>query len=343
MNDLDDDAQQIKHFIELVKTSRKILLVTHKNPDFDAIGSILAMFYILEAFGVKEIKMNIEGLEKIPKNYFFLPNIERIDNQDLGKIIDKYDFLIFLDGNKLYRFTQDLEILPELKKIAIFDHHPGEIDIKYDFLFRNVFASSTCEVIAKSFRNENLITADIATLLIAGIYADSKNFTINKVTANTFDIMSFLLNSGGNKEKFINNGFRYNDKILNALKSFLNNLKFDTDKKYSYTYISRDLYDMLNLNSFDINIIQNYMTAFLINNSEYNWGFLVRPINENEFKVSFRSNTNGINVRLIAEKLSGGGHDLASGATIQAEDAYEALSIVRNKIDEILAQQTKKK
>jgi nanoRNase/pAp phosphatase (c-di-AMP/oligoRNAs hydrolase) len=81
-----------------------------------------------------------------------------------------------------------------------------------------------------------------------------------------------------------------------------------------------------------------YMVYFLRKIGGYGWGFVVRPVNEKEFSLSFRALPGTVDCQKIAQAFNGGGHKLAAGGeykTDQKTSAEEVCRLVIERIKEI--------
>lgn len=328
--------KESKELIEVINKSSNILITTHRTPDFDAIGSSIGLYWIIKGFKDKSVTMAIE--DKPPYENTFLEGIKRIEQVDLSdkEFLNKFDLIIILDANRKSRITKgDFPVLPE-QKIVVIDHHTHETDLE-SVLYIKRDASSTSEILFDLFSEDIDFSIQTARAFLSGIYDDTNGFSIKTVTKHTYEIVAKLVEDGAVVSEVAEKIKTYDESVLNALKVVINNLKFDEENKYAYSYITRDVYDLLEMNSFRMDVVKNLLIDILLGREGYPWGFIVNPDEDGrKCRISFRSRTTGVNVRKIAELFGGGGHDAASGATIETTDAYEALALTRNKISEFI-------
>src|SRR6185503_17915143 len=90
---------QFKKALDLIKSSKKILLTMHEGPDGDDLGSVLAMHYFL-----KQLKKDSLAVIKgdVPDNLKFMPGWENV-HQELPGEEFKFDLVIFFGCNKIER------------------------------------------------------------------------------------------------------------------------------------------------------------------------------------------------------------------------------------------------
>lgn len=205
------DKEQIDKLWRLISSARKILIISHTNPDGDAMGSVTAMKHFLRS-------KKIDSLIVIPNCYpdylGFLDKDKDIQVYKTQKIaVDEYlsecDLIIALDFNQLRR-VDDLENVlrnSDAKKILI-DHHPEPEKEYFDLVISTTETSSTCELLywllismERSINSENPEKLDILTAssLYVGLMTDTNNFS-NSVFGSTFQMASDLLLLGVDKE-----------------------------------------------------------------------------------------------------------------------------------------------
>jgi len=319
-----------KKLLELIKQSKSILIVSHEYPDEDCVGSMIAMYWILKKLGKKNIKLVSETNYKL--NIKFLKGLENIIIDKIERHSENVDLIIIVDTNRLGRIAGFPETILREKKVVIIDHHEGETNIKYD-IYINKISSSTCQVIYELFRE--LIKNDSAILkpLLLGIYADTGGFQY-AIYKNTFKIVEEIIHKGIKFQEIVEDMNTIDKKIFEGGMLIFNNVKFDDNKKYFFTYITRNEARRLCLDYAEITSIKDNFFNELLKIKGYNFGFLVKPKPDKTCSITFRSRT--INVRQIATRFGGGGHEKAAGANLEIYDSIEAVNYVRNKLKKIL-------
>ena len=188
-------------FKALLKKSNNIVIVTHYNPDGDAMGSSLALYNYLIKVGknVTVITPNDypEFLQWLPGNKKVL---EFHNNQKkAATIISKSDLIFTLDFNNYSRLEGLVELLQNstAKKVLI-DHHQ-QPDNYATLMFHDVKACSTCELVYEfiaGLGGKKLIDKNIAACLYTGIMTDTGSFRFDSVTPKTHLILADLLSTG---------------------------------------------------------------------------------------------------------------------------------------------------
>lgn len=309
---------------EAINGSNTILLLSHENPDGDAIGSLMAFYHML-----KEKKKKVDVIiPMIPETFLFL---NKIDNA-LTESNDNYDLGIVLDCANVGRVGQNNNELDRCKKVIVIDHHAsnkGDGDISY--VEENT--SSCCQIIYYMFKSWNIdITKDIGESLATGMLTDTAGFRNDNVDKNTFLMAADLIDLGIDIHKIYYLVLSKKSMAQYLLmKMTLDRLEMFCDGKIAFSYISEE--DMANVGAkmgdheglVDIgrNIGGVEVSVFM------------REC-EGIYRISLRSN-GLVDVNKIAKKFDGGGHKMASGIKTNGnfKDIKEAI------IREIMGELTK--
>lgn len=309
-------SDEIKSYID---NSDSIILLTHKNPDGDAVGSILAFYHMLVGMGKKVSFI----LNDIPYNLlkYFDIKCNIYDNNTI------YDLAIVLDCSSKDRINGGYDILDRCKYSIAIDHHYN------NKMFCNInyvddLAAACALVIYDLFKLWNINFNDKIRLGITiGILTDTGGFSYSNLSAHVFDVNSDMMRNGIDIPllyKDIINSSTMGRFLLNKIAT--DRLEFFDDNKIAFTYVTQDDFISTGANLgeheglVDIgrNIIGVEVSIFVIENSTY--------------RVSFRSNGR-VNVSDIASKFGGGGHILASGCEID-DDNTDIVKIKRQLINE---------
>ena len=300
---------------ELIEKSNSILLLTHKDPDGDAIGSVLAFYHFLTSIN-KAVDMI---LSNIPKTFNFLPSINKV----VDRTDKDYDLCIVLDCASEERIFQNENLLNRCRQIVVIDHHIS--NSKYgniNLVEGNI--SSCCQIVYYLLKEWNIpISMEIGKSIISGVLTDTNGFSNNNVDADTYRLAAELVDLGINVHDI------YNKVILirsipqyQLMKIAMDRLEFFYDGKIAYTYILNDDFEKVEASVGDhegiVNIGRN------IDGVEVS--ILIRE--NNGWSISLRSAGN-VDVCKIALTLGGAGHFMAAGAKIEG-----TLEEVKNKVIE---------
>ena len=188
-------------FKSLISKSNNIVIVTHYNPDGDAMGSSLALYNYL-------VKIDKNVTVITPNEYadflHWLPGNKKViaftkQQKKATTIITNSDLIFTLDFNSLSRLEGLGELIKKTiaKKILI-DHHQ-QPDNYATLMYHDVAACSTCELVYEficGLGGKKLIDIDIAACLYTGIMTDTGSFRFDSVTPNTHKILAELLATG---------------------------------------------------------------------------------------------------------------------------------------------------
>jgi bifunctional oligoribonuclease and PAP phosphatase NrnA len=307
--------QEIQKLISIINKSQRILLVTHRNPDGDAIGSILAMQNFLISLN-KEVTSFC--ITKPAENFNYLQNIEDIKN-DSENLKNQYDLAILLDCGDMgmTKITNKLEEIKFKFGIANIDHHHtnpkyGDINIVISK------ASSTAEIIYQIMRISHIkITPSIATALLTGIVTDTGNFAYRSTTKQSIETASRLLSIGADFEG-ISKAHVYN-KTIDILKLWgivMRRIAFNKELKMVTTALFKKDLENLNLNEEAGEGISNYLNNLSKKNK---FSLLLKEYETGKVKGSLRTTRDDIDVSTIAQKFGGGGHQKAAGFEVEGK------------------------
>ena len=170
MERIEEFGQFIKKFKDEINNSNTIILTAHRDPDGDAIGSVLAMQEALQNIG-KDVDI---VLDEMPKVFLELKNSDKILRVDeFEKSNKNYDLAIFLDNNSKKSFLVPDSILERAKRSINIDHHIGG-NIFTDIMYVEEESPAVCETVYKILKKlEYGITYDIMKAIIIGVITDT--------------------------------------------------------------------------------------------------------------------------------------------------------------------------
>ena len=292
----------LENIKEKIIESESIVILTHENPDGDAMGSSLALMHALKKFG-----KNVDVVVPVANKMFsILPGFDEIKSETT---VTNYDLCIALDSSDIERLHICKELFNKAKSTIVIDHHITNQNFG-DVNYVNAVASSTCQNLVVIIGYLEIgIDKDIATCLYSGILTDTGAFRYN-VQPETFEIAAMLLETGIDIAKIYKNFFDITTLVRTKLIGrALERIEILEEDKIAYTYITKEDEDELGTEDGDHEEIVNFGRN--IENVEVS--IFIRDI-EDKRKVSLRSNEY-VDVSLIAVKYGGGGHMKASGFT----------------------------
>ncbi len=308
-----EDYSSIK---QLLSSKKNIVIVPHKNPDGDAIGSSLGLYHYLK-------KHNHEVTVIAPNDYpdflKWMPSEASIlkyelQQEDCDTVINQADIIFTLDFNALNRIGDMETPIRSAKGIKIMiDHHQQPDDYAL-YMYSDISMSSTCEMVYNFICNlgdENSIDQDISTCLYTGIMTDTGSFRFPSTTSTTHKVIANLIEKGANNAQIHNNIYDTNTySRLQLLGCALSNLKVLPEYRTAYISLSQQELNTFNFKKGDTEGFVNYglslegivFAVIFIENEQ-----------ENIVKVSLRSKGAFSVNEFSRAHFNGGGHTNAAG------------------------------
>lgn len=311
------NAKEFTEVKSLLATPKNIVIVPHKNPDGDAVGSCLAMAHFLLQ---KKHKITIVTPNDYPEFLKWLPkagNEFRFDYQNKQSVraINQADIIFTLDFNALHRVGEDMEkTLEKFTGIFIMIDHHQQPDNYAKYTFSNPDICSTCQMVYHFLENLNetkSITPTIATCLYTGIMTDTGSFKFASTTSVTHKIVANLINKGANNFAIHSNVYDTNSyNRIQLLGRALSNMVVLPEYKTAYITLSQNDLNEFNYQKGDTEGVVNY--ALSVKGIVFAVIF-IEDVEQKIIKISFRSKGK-FSVNQFARKyFNGGGHDNASG------------------------------
>jgi phosphoesterase RecJ-like protein len=295
----------------------RFLLTSHARPDGDAVGSALAFCQVLRAMG-KEAEVVLR--DGVPRIYQPLPFAAEVISSD--RVNGKYEAAIILECDSIQRTR--LQGLEGRFLISIDHHVSGKPFANVNWIEPKAVA--TAELVYRLAREAGVhISPEIATCLYTALLADTGSFMFEGTNAQTFALARELVLAGANPAHCARNVyFAHSTAKMRLLGAALSNLR----REGSFAWISVTLAQMQSAQAKeeDCEGIVNY--ALSIGDVEVAAFF--RELPDGRFRVSLRSKGQ-LNVAQVAEHFGGGGHECASGCSLDGP-----LSAAVNKVVERL-------
>jgi len=201
-----DKIEFTRQLRNLLSSSKNICIVTHANPDGDAIGSSLGLFLLLKQ-QYNNVKVVIP--DRVPDFLKWMQGSEEVivayDNKEQMEIVLKEADLVFcLDFNQLNRVNGVEQALTNTEGVRILiDHHP-EPDNVFSLGLSVTDSSSTAELVYEVGEQLGLTTTlskEAASCIYTGIMTDTGSFSYAIGRGRTFAVLAHLLDAGIEKDK----------------------------------------------------------------------------------------------------------------------------------------------
>lgn len=305
----------LDNILEQIQNAEKIIILTHENPDGDAIGSSLAMYMTLQKMG-KNPELIIPEL---PRNFGFLPKADEIKKQASQ---EQYDLAIALDAATIKMLNGCTNYFENAKAKVCIDHHSTNT-MYADYNYVNPDAPACTQVLIHIIEYFGVeIDKEIGSCLLTGIITDTGGFQYQSTTPETFEFASELLKKGVNVSEIykqtMNTKSRANFELRRRA---IDRMEFLENGKIAYTYITKQ--DELDVNAEPGDHEGIVDEGRAIEGVEVS--VFIRETSKG-YKASLRSNSY-VNVSDICLMFGGGGHFHAGGCTIS-----QSLEQVKEKI-----------
>jgi len=299
----------------LLTPENKIVILTHYNPDGDAIGSSLGLKHFLKAKG---IHAEVIVPNDFPKFLKWMPEAKKVIIGEYKRklafdMISGADVIFCLDFNSPSRIGILGEWLTKsaAKKILI-DHHQQPEN--FDFVYSDTVIPATSQMIyhfIEALKEEQLVNLDIAECLYTGIMTDTGGFRFRSTSAATHRIIANLIEKGADPSVITSNTWDTNTvSRLHLLALVLGRIEVVNDGKVAVLSLTRNELKEFGFQKGDTEGFVNYGLSIAGVKMS---AFFMEDLYEDFIKISFRSKDD-VDVNQFSRKyFNGGGHINAAG------------------------------
>lgn len=326
-------------FFSLIKSSSNVLIMGHRNADFDAIASCIGIARICTYAKVRANVICNKADVNIQSVYSLLKTAEYermlVDSSEAQDLIQSNTLCVLSDINNL-AICEAPDVVNNCSKIVIIDHHRKTQDYSFtpEIQYIEPNASSASELVSE-FLEQLLPITTIpkveANLLFAGILLDTKKLTHN-AGIRTFGALQYLRNVDADPGE-VEELFKV------SLKELSNEAQYEANMVVYKSVIAIAFNDN-DENTPNARVIAARAADKMLTVTGILASFALCRIGDS-IHISARS-TGKINVQLILEKMGGGGHFDSAGASIQNVSKKSVSDALRKAIDEYFEEPTKK-
>ena len=292
----------LNEVLQQIGQRNRFVLTSHARPDGDAIGSALACGQILRLLG-KQAEVVLH--DRVPRIYQPLPFADRVVQTD--RVNGSYEAAIILECDSIQRTR--LKGLENQFLINIDHHTSGRHFAQVNWIDPQAIA--TAEMVYRLAREAGVkISSEIATCLYTGLMTDTGSFMFKGTNERTFALARELALAGADPFQCARNiYFAHSTEKMRLLGAALSNLH--REGPLAWIWVTRDQMEHSHAKEEDCEGIVNY--ALSIQDVEVAAFFREMP--DGRYRVSLRSKGK-LNVADIAERFGGGGHECASGCSM---------------------------
>lgn len=329
---------------KLIRSAENVVIMAHKNIDYDGFGACIGIAKIAMHLGVKvNVVVNIQreesasvykdrNLDICLDTALKIPEYERVfvNKAEAQDMMTPETLLIITDANNPNVFEAP-ELLASTEKLVFIDHHRKAPENTFDaeMMYISPTASSACEMVSEILEEllpQGILQKQEANLMFAGITLDTKNFS-RSCSVRTYSAAQYLRRQGAdqadvarfftvtqddfNKELKFHRDFKiYKGKYAIAVKTDEGSASDAADDKITAARVADSLLE-----------IEGIAATFAI-----------CKIGDS-INLSVRSNGK-INIGKMMEKFGGGGHYQSAGAQVRDMTLEEVARKLRTIIDD---------
>ena len=299
----------------------KILILTHRSPDGDTIGSGYALAMALRKLG-KSVK--VDCTDSFPEKYsYFTDKLEKLEfDEEFVVSVDIADTKLL--GEKLSDYADKIDLC--------IDHHGSNTKYAKEY-YVEASAAAAAQVIAKLIRLMNVeFDKDIANAIYTGITTDTGCFRYTNVTAETHRIAADMIDCGA--ESGMINRLMFETKSRSRLeieRRVMDSIQFYLDGRCAIAYATIDMMKESGAVDSDMEGVSSLPRQI----EGVMAGITLREKNNGKFKVSVRT-TDELDASAICANFGGGGHKAAAGCMITGtlnEAIEQIIEVVRQALE----------
>jgi phosphoesterase RecJ-like protein len=298
----------LSDIVSRIKNSKKVFLITHINPDGDAIGSMLALGLAIKSIGTDVVVLKND---EIPEKYRFLPGQKLL--RACEQVAEAPELVIVLDCGDEDRLGEGKALISTAQCVINIDHHISNTMFGSMNLV-DANAAATAEIVYQLIKLLGVkIDLDIAACIFTAIVTDTGCFRYDSTTWVTHAIAGELISLGLKTGPICDLVFSQRSFPRTMLiGKAINSLKLYHKGRTAVMTITEDMLKETGSCPGDIEGLIDF--ARDIKGVEI--AVLIKESKENQVKVAFRSKER-FDVSAIAARFGGGGHKRASGCIME--------------------------
>jgi phosphoesterase RecJ-like protein len=305
-----DPTQAAPAIAAAIARAEHILILTHINPDGDAIGSMLGVWHALQSLGKAALPI---ASSPLPSYAAWLPGVERVQVYQPGMPFPETDLVIMVDTATLTRvgriYDEHALALAAVPTVIV-DHHVtndggGTVNLI------EPHAASTCELLYALFRAMDLaISPELATCLLLGLTTDTQSFQTSATSPESLRVAADLIELGADHARVVHEVYY----ALPAASAGLVGLALSEMRRagpIAWTVVTQAMMRQAGAEDEAVDEVTRMMQRV--------GGVLALVVfkerHDGTTKISMRS-VPPIDVAALATRWGGGGHAQAAGATL---------------------------
>jgi len=307
----------MEQIIDQLKRGRRVLIVSHTNPDGDAIGSLIATGYFLSSLGKETVMFNESP---IPAVYRFLAGVERVKRRLNAE--EAFDTAVVLDCGDLSRAGRAVPVIDRIPAVINVDHHVTNTRFGH-FQLIDPEACATAEIIYRLIVAMNVpVSLEIANAIYTGILTDTGSFRFSNTNRSAFEICEKMVARGADPYRIAQRVYgTYSLGRIKLLNLALDSIEISSNGALSMMAVTQQMLRETQARPEDTDGLINYAKGI----EAVKVAVLIEELNHDRasregtlpYHVSLRSNGT-VDVAAVAAAFGGGGHASAAGFSIDA-------------------------
>ncbi len=302
-----------------IQSAESVTILSHLNPDADALGTALGIYSLLKKDKTKRIEV-VNGSKSLPLHLDFLPGFDKIKHQ----IEYENSLIISCDCGSIDRLGFDLEG----RDILNIDHHRSNTQYGGINVVMADYASSS-QVAFELFKKLYTVDVDTATCFYTALLSDTRYFTTTSVNKEVFDVAHALVDAGA-KPDVIAYNFTQRRPLssLRILEKALSSLTLLEEAEIAVLMVTKEDLEATGATVPDMEGIVDYARSLVT----VEIAIFAMELDEG-IRISLRSKS--VDVSQIAFAFGGGGHKVAAGFTMKESELQESIDTILKKITEL--------
>lgn len=302
-----------------IQSAECITILSHLNPDADALGTALGIYTLLIKDKTKRVEV-VNGSKALPLHLDFLPGFNKIKHQ----IDYENSLIISCDCGSIDRLGFDLDG----RDILNIDHHRSNTQYGSVNVVMTDYASSS-QVAFDLFKKLYTIDADTATCFYTALLSDTRYFTTTNVNKKVFDVASALVDAGARPDII---AYHFTQKrplsSLRILEKALGSLTLHEEAKVAALMVTKEDIKATGARIPDMEGIVDYARSLVT----VEIALFAMELDDG-IRISLRSKK--VDVSKVAAVFGGGGHKVAAGFTMIESGLQESIDRILEKIIEL--------
>ncbi len=315
----------------LIKTSKGVIIMGHKNMDFDALGASMGVWSICKSLKVKASFVYEDDLVEYQtkRSFHQVFSSNEINEMTITparalQAITDQTLVIVVDTHRPDS-TMQPKLLDKCKDICVIDHHRKGDSFIHDpvFQYHEPQSSSASELVTELIfyqANKVNVSENVANFLLSGICLDTKFFK-SGASGKTFEMAMILKNYQANVET-VNEFFKEEYEEMKLISSIVNTAKVLSPGIYMAKGEEEDIITRTALSKVAEEILSTIGVQAV---------FVIGRTNNTEVSISARS-LSDFNVQVIMESLGGGGHFSKAATQIQNTSVEQVSALLEEKV-----------